>query len=66
MKELEHKDFIISYLSIPMFPNRWTVNLASNNSYLQGKLGENVVIDSSISIEDAIQKARIIIDNVLR
>ena len=58
----EYKGCVITYPSIPIFSGRWTVNVASNNPGLLAKLGGNVVINSHVSLEEAIKEAKRLID----
>jgi hypothetical protein len=62
--EEEYKDCVITYPRIPMFSGRWTVNLASNNRNLLAKLGGNVVINSHVSLEEAIKEAKRRVDEL--
>jgi hypothetical protein len=56
---IDYKGYEITYPEVPMFPNRWTVNLYSNNPHLLSKLGgRNVVIDDHASLTAAIDKAK--------
>jgi hypothetical protein len=62
--EREYRGCVISYPRIPMFSNKWTVNLASNNPSLSVKLGGNVIIDDYRSIESAISQAERRVDEL--
>jgi hypothetical protein len=62
--EREYKGCVITYPRTPMFSGKWTVNLASNNPHLLTKLGGCVVIDSHISLDDAIAKAERRVDEL--
>ena len=62
--ELEYKGCVISYPRTPMFSGKWTINLASNNPHLLTKLGGCVVVDSHVSLDDAIAKAKRRVDEI--
>jgi hypothetical protein len=62
---VDYKGFEITYPKIPMFPNRWTVNLCSENPHLLNKLGgRNVVINDHTSLKAAISKAMQYVDEL--
>lgn len=61
---LDYKGCEISYPRVPMFPGKWTVNLASNNPHLLAKLGGCVVIDDYNSIDGAISQAKRRVDEL--
>lgn len=62
---VDYKGYEISYPPIPMFPNKFTVNLCSNNPHLFNKLGgRNIVIDDHTSLEAAIAKAKRHVDEL--
>jgi hypothetical protein len=62
---VDYKGYEITYPQIPMFPNKFTVNLCSNNRHLFNKLGgRNIVIDEYGSIEAAVAKAKRYVDGL--
>ena len=62
---VDYKGYEITYPPIPMFPNKFTVNLCSNNPHLFNKLGgRNIVIDDHASLEAAIAKAKRHVDEL--
>jgi hypothetical protein len=62
---VDYKGYEITYPPIPMFPNKFTVNLCSNNPHLLNKLGgHNIVIDDHASLESAIAKAKRHVDEL--
>ncbi len=62
---VDYKGYEIKYPPIPMFPNKFTVNLCSNNPHLFNKLGgRNIVIDDYTSLEAAIAKAKRHVDEL--
>ena len=62
---VDYKGYEITYPPIPMFPNKFTVNLCSNNPHLFNKLGgRNIVIDDHTSLEAAIAKAKRHVDEL--
>jgi Helix-turn-helix len=62
---VDYKGYEITYPPIPMFPNKFTVNLCSNNPLLFNKLGgRNIVIDDHTSLEAAIAKAKRHVDEL--
>jgi hypothetical protein len=62
---VDYKGYEITYPPIPMFPNKFTVNLCSNNRHLFNKLGaRNIVIDDHVSLEAAIAKAKRHVDGL--
>jgi len=62
---VDYKGYEITYPRIPMFPNKFTVNLCSNNVHLFNKLGgRNIPIEDHRSIEAAIAKAKRYVDEL--
>jgi hypothetical protein len=62
---VDYKGYEITYPPIPMFPNKFTVNLCSNNRHLFNKLGgRTIVIDDYGSIEAAVAKAKRHVDGL--
>ena len=62
---VDYKGYEITYPRIPMFPNKFTVNLCSNNRHLFNKLGgKNVVVDDHASLQAAIAKAKHYVDEL--
>ena len=62
---VDYKGYEIRYPPIPMFPNKFTVNLCSNNPHLFNKLGgRNIVIDDHTSLDAAIAKAKRHVDEL--
>ncbi len=62
---VDYKGYEIRYPRIPMFSNKFTVNLCSNNPHLFNKLGgRNIVIDDHRSIEAAIAEAKRHVDEL--
>jgi Helix-turn-helix len=62
---VDYKGYEITYPPVPMFPNKFTVNLCSNNPHLLNKLGgRNIVIDDYASLEAAIEKAKRHVDEL--
>ncbi len=51
-------------MSAARISGKWTVNLASNNPHLLGKLGGCVVIDDYKSIKGAIARAKRRVDEL--
>lgn len=60
---LHYKGYEARFPKVPMFPNKWTINLCSNDPRLLNKLGGNVVIDGR-SREDAIAKTKEHVDEL--
>ena len=61
---LDYRGYEIRFPKVPMFPNRWTINLCSNDRRLFTKLGgRNIVIDGH-SRDDAIAKAKRYVDEL--
>ena len=58
-----YREAIFSYPIIPDFPQRFKIDVASNNKRLLMRLGGNQVIISYVSYEDALQKARALVDD---
>jgi len=62
---VDYRGYEITYPRIPMFPNKWTVNLCSTNPHLLNKLGaRTIVIDDHTSLEAAIKKAKRHVDEL--
>jgi DNA-binding XRE family transcriptional regulator len=62
---VDYKGYEITYPRTPMFPNKFMVNLCSNNPHLLNKLGgRNLVIDDHTSLEAAIAKAKRHVDDL--
>jgi len=62
---VDYRGYEITYPRIPMFPNKWTVNLCSTNPHLLNKLGARaIVIDDYTSLEAAIKKAKRHVDEL--
>jgi hypothetical protein len=62
---IDYKGYEITYTPVPMFPNRWTVNLCSNNPHLLNRLGGRaIVVDDHTSLKAAIAKAMRYVDEL--
>ena len=63
---IEYKGFVLSHLSIPMFPQRFSVNVASNDWGIFERFFArgSWCIESFISIDDAIDQAKRRIDAI--
>jgi hypothetical protein len=62
---VDYKGYEITYPPVPMFPNRWTVNLCSNDPRLLNRLGGRaIVIDDHTSLRAAIAKAMRCVDEL--
>jgi hypothetical protein len=63
---IAYRGFVLSYLKVPLMTGKFVVNIASEDLRLLGKISmKTKVIDSSISYDDAIGKAKEFIDGVL-
>jgi hypothetical protein len=62
---LDYKGYEITYHQVPMFPDRWIVNLCSTNPHLLNRLGGRaIVVDDRASLEEAIAKAKRYVDQL--
>lgn len=62
---VDYKGYEVTDPPTPIFPNKFTVNLCSNNRHLFNKLGgRNVVIDDHASIKAAVAKAKRYVDEL--
>lgn len=66
----EGNDFVLRYRGyegrfpkIPMFPNKWTINLCSNDPRLFTKIGRNVIIEGRTR-DEAIANAKSYVDEL--
>jgi hypothetical protein len=65
MCEDEYKGYVISYPRVRIDSARWTVNLASNSSHLQAKLGPSAeVFNDPHSLDGAIAQAKRRVDEL--
>jgi DNA-binding XRE family transcriptional regulator len=61
---LHYKGYELRFPKIPIFPNKWTINLCSNDPRLFNKLGSrNIVIDGRTR-EEAIANAKTYVDEL--
>jgi DNA-binding XRE family transcriptional regulator len=60
---MHYKGYEGRFPKVPMFPNKWTVNLCSNDPRLFAKIGGNVVIDGR-SRDDAIARTKDYVDQL--
>jgi Helix-turn-helix len=60
---LHYKGYEGRFPKIPMFSNKWTINLSSNNRHLFTKIGGNVVVDGR-SREEAIANTKRYVDEL--
>lgn len=63
---MPYRGYVISYLKVPLMTGKFVVNIASEDPHLLAKIGMKAeVIESSISYDDAMAKAKEFIDGVL-
>ena len=64
--EQEYRGYILSYLKIPLNGAQFTVNVASNDPRLYGRLrnDQKIIVDGA-SIERVVEKAKRVVDEVL-
>lgn len=60
---LHYKGYEGRFPKIPIFPNKWTINLSSNDRHLFTKIGGNVVIDGRTR-DEAIANAKRHVDEL--
>ena len=61
---LDYKAFRISWPKIPLFSNKWDVNVGTNNRSLSARLGRGTVFNDNASLENAIANAKARIDEI--
>ena len=61
---LDYKGFEICWPKIPLFSNKWDVNVGTNNRNLFVQLGRDTVFNDNASLQNAIAKAKARIDEI--
>jgi hypothetical protein len=63
-RTLSYKDFEITLPDPPQTPDKWEVNLGSDDLWLFAKLGRSSKMIAGATLEDALEKAKRFIDSL--